>query len=98
MSLDCLSEALMQSVYFQTASYVHCTHGVNREPALGLNCLGYFNGGFPKNSGYLFGGPYSTDYILWGSELRSPKLGELPSTAHPRYKQAHLATLCSKSS
>ena len=34
--------------------------------------------GFPKNEGYLFGGPHNKDYHILGSILGSPDLGKRP--------------------
>ena len=34
--------------------------------------------GVSLNFGYLFGGPYNTDYSMLGSILGSPNLGKLP--------------------
>ena len=34
--------------------------------------------GFPKNYGYLFGGPIKKDYSILGSILGSPHFGKLP--------------------
>ena len=41
-------------------------------------CRGLYGLGFPQNSGYHFGGPYTKDYSILESILGSPYFGKLP--------------------
>ena len=48
-----------------------------------LRSMWSLNEGFP-NLGYIFGGPYNTDYSILGSILGSPYFGKLPNSPKPQ--------------